>query len=68
MDDSLFDPGGIARLDRMGAEAINWAEALIKLSAKLQAGGFTSKQAYDLTKLWFGEQLCHQLTAAASGE
>jgi hypothetical protein len=68
MDESLFDGAAVARFDQAIAEAADWARALVELRAKLCAGGFTPREAYRLSRLWFGEHLCHQLTEAAFGE
>lgn len=68
MDESLFDGATVARFDQTRAEAADWASALTELRRKLCAGGFSSREAYRLSSLWFGEHLCHQLTEPALGE
>lgn len=67
-DESLYNGAAIARCDQTRAEAGAWGAALVELRTKLRAGGFSSKQAYALSRLWFGEHLCHELTEAASEE
>lgn len=68
MDESLFEGAAVARFDQTRAEGADWAQVLVELRTTLRAGGFTSREAYRLTRLWFGEHLCHQLTEAAFGE
>ena len=68
MDESRFDGGVVARFDQARAEAADWARALVEFRTELCAGGFTPRESYRLSSVWFGEHLCHQLTEAALGE
>ena len=68
MDESRFDRGAVARFDQTRAEAADWARALADFRTALCAGGFTPREAYRLSGVWFAEHLCHQLTEAALGE
>jgi hypothetical protein len=67
MDDSLFEGAVAARGEQTRAEAEDWARTLVALRAKLCAGGFTSREAYKLSRLWFGDQL-YPFPPAVTGE
>jgi hypothetical protein len=57
MDDALFAGAVAARGELTRAEAADWARTLVAFRAKLCAGGFTSHEAYKLTRLFFSDQL-----------
>lgn len=61
MSRSPLDGATIAQLDQTRAEAADWAKTLIEFRGALCQGGFSSRQAYRLSALWFREQLCHHL-------
>lgn len=57
MDESLFEGAAVARRDQAKAEVLDVAGTLVELRAKLCAGGFTPRQAFELSRIWAVEQL-----------
>jgi hypothetical protein len=54
----------VAHFDQVQAEAAVWADSLIRLRRQLCDGGFSPREAYGLSELWFAQHLEEELNTA----